>query len=249
MNRHRSYRSSRMGWVPVLACGLLCAGVAHAGDPAPVTGPLWSTPAPKQLSDDIDKARNEMAENQGLAKGAKAGAAKAGQVKGLAESAMKFAKTLNSTDDRLDPKYEPPGAPGVPSKCMENKACRPCYTEAYEHVNKTRVSLEQVRAHYEYTHRFSADGIALMQGVAATAGGPAGIGAAVETQKVNGALSEFDGVVRAKNAELLARLQGNLKEVNACEAKYYKNDDWYDRYGYMYYQFMAAHYGYADAHP
>ena len=55
-----------------------------------------------------------------------------------------------------------------------------------------------------------------------------------------------DGVVRRKNAELLARLQSELKGVSTCEAKYYKNDDWYDRYGYMYYQFMVAHYDYVQ---
>ena len=54
-------------------------------------------------------------------------------------------------------------------------------------------------------------------------------------------------MVRRKNAELLARLQSELKGVSTCEAKYYKNDDWYDRYGYIYYQFMVAHYGYAEA--
>ena len=60
--------------------------------------------------------------------------------------------------------------------------------------------------------------------------------------------SAFDTVVRDKNAELLARLKGELMEVNTCEATYYGNTDWYDRFGYMYFQFMSAHYGYAVSH-
>ena len=29
---------------------------------------------------------------------------------------------------------------------------------------------------------------------------------------------------------------------------YYKNDDWYGRFGYIHVQFMSARYGYADKH-
>lgn len=163
----------------------------------------------------------------------------------LGESAQKFG-ALTDNDKRLEPNYQPPGAPEVPSKCMENEGCRPCYTQAYDHVNATRRNLEKVRAHYDYTHRFTTQGKALMQGVAGAAGNAAAIGAMVEAQKVDEAVDSFDAVVRSKNAELLAKLQQNLREVSACEAKFYKNEDWYDRYGYMYYQFMTAHYDYAQ---
>ena len=136
----------------------------------------------------------------------------------------------------------------MPTKCMETAGCRPCYANADGKINKTRSALEKVRAHYDFTHKFSTEGIALMTSVAATAGGPAGIGAAVESRKVNAAVSAFDTAVRNKNAELLARLKGELMEVNTCEAKYYGSDDWYDRFGYMYFQFVSAHYGYAVDH-
>jgi len=151
---------------------------------------------------------------------------------------------LSNTDKRLEPDYSPPGTPSVPSKCYENKACRPCYVDAYDKVNTTRKNLEKVRAHYNFTHRFTAKGIAFMQGVAAAAGGIAAMGAAAEADKVDESLKNFDQVVRNKNLELLEKLQSNLKEVAKCEAKFYKTEDWYDRYGYMYYQFMYAHYDY-----
>ena len=157
---------------------------------------------------------------------------------------QEYYDTLTKGDKRMEPDYEPPGQPSVPSKCMEDKACRPCFTEAQGNVNKTRKFLEQVRARYEFTHKFSTQGKAFMQGVANTAGSVAALGAQVEVQKVDGALAEFDTVVRNKNEELLARLEKNLREVGVCEAKFYKNEDWYDRYGYTYYQFMLAHYDY-----
>lgn len=152
--------------------------------------------------------------------------------------------TLTNDDKRMEPDYKPAGTPDVPSKCLENKACRPCYTEAYGKVNATRKNLEKVRAKYEFTHRFSAQGIAYMQAAGNAGGGIAAMGAQAEVTKVNESLTGFDEVVRRKNTELLGKLEGNLREVSVCEAKYYKNDDWYDRYGYMYYQFMVAHYDY-----
>ena len=153
-------------------------------------------------------------------------------------------ETLSNDDKRMEPDYKPPGTPDVPSKCLENKACRPCYTEAYGKVNTTRKNLEKVRAKYEFTHRFTAQGIAYMQAAGNAGGGIAAMGAQDQVSKVNESLTGFDEVVRNKNTELLGKLEGNLREVSVCEAKYYKNNDWYDRYGYMYYQFMVAHYDY-----
>lgn len=153
--------------------------------------------------------------------------------------------TLSNDDKRMEPDYKPPGTPDVPSKCLENKACRPCYTEAYDKVNKTRKNLEKVRAKYEFTHRFTVQGIAYMQAAGNAGGGIAAMGAQAEIDKINSSLSGFDEVVRNKNQELLGKLEGNLREVSICEAKFYKNEDWYDRYGYVYYQFMVAHYDYA----
>lgn len=201
----------------------------------PGSAKSWGLPSLK----DAKTYANVVAEGVGAAaKGAKTGY-------DLGESAHKF-DTLTANDKRLEPDYQPQGAPAVPSKCMENKACRPCYTQAYDHVNATRRNLEKVRAHYDYTHRFTTQGKAFMQGVAGAAGNAAAIGAMVEAQKIDESVDAFDAVVRSKNAELLAKLQQNLREVSACEAKFYKNEDWYDRYGYMYYQFMSAHYDYAQ---
>lgn len=161
------------------------------------------------------------------------------------QKAKKEWEALTEVDKRLEPNYQPPGAPTVPSKCLENKACRPCYYKAYGDVNTTRSNLEKVRAHYDFTYRLTTKGKAFMQGVANVAGGAAAAGAVVEANKVDDALLGFDNAVRKKNAELLGKLEKNLREVAVCEAKFYKNDDWFDRYGYTYYQFMISQYSYA----
>ncbi len=152
---------------------------------------------------------------------------------------------LTKQDEAMAPQ-NPPGAPALPSKCMEEANCKKCFDDARAGMDKTRLNLEKVRGIYSYTHKFTTAGIAFMQGVANQAGGVAALGAQAEAFKVNGALDEFDKTVSAKNTELLGKLKVNLQEVAACEAEYYKNDDWFNRYGFTYYQFMQANYSYVQ---
>ncbi len=149
---------------------------------------------------------------------------------------------LTATDEKMMPDPNPPGMPSMPSKCAENSDCKPCYAEANAALNKQRMNLEKVRAIYDYTHRFTSEGLDFMNGAAAAGGGIAQMGAAAETKKVNGALDEFDATVRSKNKELLGELQKGLQKMAVCEADYFDNDDWYMRYGEVYFQFMQARY-------
>ena len=130
----------------------------------------------------------------------------------------------------------------MPSKCAEDKACRPCFDDANANLDIRRRNLEKVRGIYTYTHRFAQDGKDLMNGVGGMAGGAPAVEAAVQSRSVDQSLDAFDETVRAKNAELLGKLQDDLHELAACEAKYYGNDEWYARYGELYYQFMQARY-------
>ena len=45
-------------------------------------------------------------------------------------------ETLTKNDERMSPDYQPPGAPEVPSQCMENDDCRPCYEKGQAKLNK-----------------------------------------------------------------------------------------------------------------
>lgn len=149
---------------------------------------------------------------------------------------------LTKIDAAMQPDYTPPGMPQMPSKCAEDKACRPCFDDANANLDIRRRNLEKVRGIYTYTHRFAQDGKDLMAGVGGLAGGAPAVEAAVQSRAVDQSLDAFDATVRAKNAELLGKLRNDLQALAACEAKYYGNDDWYPRYGELYYQFMQARY-------
>ncbi len=138
----------------------------------------------------------------------------------------------------------PPNTPALPYRCVEDAACRACFDRARSNLDKHRLNLEKVRGIYQYTHKFTDEGIAFMQSVANQAGGIAALGAQDEANKVNAALADFDAVVGAKNTELLGKLKQGLEDIAVCEAEYYGTEDWFDRYGFTYYQFMQANYGY-----
>ena len=149
---------------------------------------------------------------------------------------------LTKVDAAMQPNYTPPGMPQMPSRCAEDKACRPCFDTANANLDIRRRNLEKVRGIYTYTHRFAQEGRDLMNGVGGLAGGAPAVEAAVQSRSVDQSLDAFDDTVRAKNAELLGKLQNDLQELAACEAKYYGNDAWYPRYGELYFQFMQARY-------
>lgn len=46
----------------------------------------------------------------------------------------------------------------------------------------------------------------------------------------------------AKYEELVEELRGSLDQIAACEEEVYGEKDWYNRFGFIYYQFMADRY-------
>ncbi len=41
---------------------------------------------------------------------------------------------------------------------------------------------------------------------------------------------------------LMQNLQATLRKISDCEAQFFDEQDWYDRYGFIYYTFMADRY-------
>jgi len=81
-----------------------------------------------------------------------------------------------------------------------------------------------------------------MQSMGTLAGNGAGLAAQVQVQRVDASLADFDATAVAKRDQLTSALREGLQMLSECEAKYYHNDDWYNRYGFMYYQFILANY-------
>ncbi|HEY0876102.1 MAG TPA: hypothetical protein VGD94_21680 [Vicinamibacterales bacterium] len=148
---------------------------------------------------------------------------------------------LNPDDQRFDPDYNPPGNPDVPISCGEDAACQSCYARAQRNVNFVRVQFEKLRAIYDSTTRMADTAIAFGDNVSGIHGA---LGLAWQAERV-GIQKSVDSLGKTydgKYADLLGSLKRSLDEISECESKHFNTPDWYNRFGFIYYEFMAARY-------
>ncbi len=161
-----------------------------------------------------------------------------------AKDANKKASKLDPpTDSKAEKNFNPPGMPTMPVSCEKNnkEGCEECYKDAYEELRKLRLYFEQLRTIYAATDDFTKAQIAFGDGIA----GSVGVGALqwnAERAKIQKSFNDFKKAYKAKYNELLGRLENVLKEIGQCEAKYFGNEDWYSRYGYVFLSFISMYY-------
>lgn len=182
------------------------------------------------------------------------GVAKAGQ------DLLDSYKPLTPGDRRAHPDYNPGGAPKLPAHCSvpggsaqvstvavggagadAGEGCRSCYEAAHRKLTAVRVAFEKLRRVNATTQAFTQKSLAFGD-AASGVHGVAGIAWQAERRKIEQSLVHFNGQYDAKYDELLGLLQAALEAVSACEERHFKVSDWYDRFGFIYYSFMADRY-------
>jgi hypothetical protein len=153
---------------------------------------------------------------------------------------------LTTGDKAADPNYRPSGAPSVPAHCTapdgkSSEGCNDCYAQAYRKLTAVRSAFEKLRRVGATTRAFAAKSIAFGDSVSGVHG-VAGLGWQPERTKIEQSLKQFETAYDAKYTELLGLLEVALRDIGQCEAKHFKVNDWYDRYGFMYYTFMSDRY-------
>ncbi|MCG7752675.1 hypothetical protein [Flavihumibacter cheonanensis] len=146
----------------------------------------------------------------------------------------------------------PPGMPSIPSFCAEEEEgaastvsdsrgdCARCFVEARAEFEKVRHNLEQLRVIYKCTKDFSKKAIAFGDN---TSGIHAVSGLAWQAQKVKieASVKDMEKAYDLKYVELIGKLQESLIALANCEEQF-GTRDWYDRYGYMFYEFVKEKY-------
>ncbi len=172
----------------------------------------------------------------GLAdKGGQAATTAAKSGKGLLDAY----KALSDADKGYDPNYNPPGSPQVPSDCPDGG--QPCFASAYEKLNRCRANLERLRAVRGVTEDFFKASLSFGDDVSGIHG-VAGLAWQAERRKIEQSFKGFKTAYESKYRELMGKLQEALLDVSACEKSVYNESDWFNRYGFMYYQFMESRY-------
>lgn len=134
--------------------------------------------------------------------------------------------------------------PDVPTSCgsaSANPTCAECYAAAYREVNFTRNTLERLRTIDARTLNYIRNAEALGD---TTSGihGVAGLSWQYAKQGVENEKSEFLKASRAKYEGLIQNMRRALDMVARCEADNFHNPDWYNRYGFMYFNFVQEAY-------
>lgn len=214
--------------------------------------PKHYTPDPK-TQESLDKFKLEqekkafekkMAEAQKYWDGAKkayAAAEKAYEAYKGYQELMEQYEHLTPKDGPFDPQYQPPGTPEIPSSCAGSNKCGQCFEDAQGKLTSVRIRFEKLRVLYGSTKAWIARALAFGDNMA-SAVGVGGLAWQTERTKVEASVANLDRSYDNKYNELLGTLKEALQAIATCEAQHYNNPDWYDRYGFMFYSFMADRY-------
>lgn len=148
-------------------------------------------------------------------------------------------KPLSDMDQSIADQMK--GGPKIPSRCAEDASCRVCFQDAQNSLNINRYALIKLGAIGKWTDTFTTKSLAFGDNVSGVHG-VAGIAWQAERQKIEASHASFGKQYSAKYHELIGYLENSLNKIGQCEARYFRNDDWYDRYGFMYYSYMADRY-------
>jgi hypothetical protein len=207
-----------------------------------VIGPIWTGPHAQVLPSAVPKPElKDLLETETFSK-LKDGLSKIKDISDKGDQYYKDLGTLSPEDDQYKPDYDLPGSPELPSMCKDSTECADCFKEPYKGLQNTRFRFDKLRRLNRVTKTMLRDAISFGDAAANTAGGPAMLAWHTEKTKIRASETGFNQSYDAKYQELLATLKNDLLGIGACEAQFFNNANWYERFGFMYQNFMAEAY-------
>jgi len=137
------------------------------------------------------------------------------------------------------------GAPSVPTSCADTEACGECFTSAQRRLDGMRINLERLRCVYTAAADFTRASIAFGD---TTSGIHVVMGLAWQNERrgIEEAFAHLKQSYDVKYNQMLPNLRGALEAIGQCEQRFFNNGDWYNRFGFIYYTFMADRYKRSD---
>jgi hypothetical protein len=170
-----------------------------------------------------------------------------------AEDLIEDYDPLTQEDVRYDPDYDPPGMPQVPANCIGldgwpagDGKCEECYRVAQDELRFLRFYLEKLRAITSATIDMSENAVKFADSTSSVHGLWALAWQLEGKPQVEEAVKKLRETYDQKYRAYMKTLQRTLKHIDSCEAKYFNNQDWYNRYGFIYYSFIEARYASPD---
>ncbi|MBC3847268.1 hypothetical protein H8K90_12800 [Winogradskyella echinorum] len=135
----------------------------------------------------------------------------------------------------------PPGQPRIPSFCNdEDSDCADCFRSARAEFNRCRYNLERLQTIYNCSKAFTDAAVALGDN---TSGYHGVVGIVWQSQRrgIMRSIDEVDKAYDSKRIEMLESFHNSLMALDACE-RAHGLEDWYDRFGVMFYNFVEMRY-------
>lgn len=132
-----------------------------------------------------------------------------------------------------------PDAPRLPSFCTTDE-CDSCFRDARQKFNFTRYQFEKLSAIYNCTIDYSKKAVSLGDN-ASGLHAVSGLAWQIQRRNIEKSVDELKAAYDNRYQLLVTDLQESMQKLNSCEAAH-GLPDWYDRFGYMYYDFMKLKY-------
>ena len=162
----------------------------------------------------------------------------------LEERRNEWNEIRNFSPGECSPDFGASSAAMMPSSCAGNAACGDCYERAVGELNFIRRQLGRLSCIYNNTKRFNESALAFgdnMSGIHAVTG------AAWQSARgeIVGQFESFKHTYDRKYADMMTSLQRALQSISTCEQQY-GLPDWYQRFGFIYFEFMKDKYRRSD---
>lgn len=159
-----------------------------------------------------------------------------------ADEALNDWEALDDAEADCGSAYTDAGAPTVPSSCADDPACEECYEEAVGKLDFNRFYIERARC-ITVAHVKMANSAMAFGDSASGVHGVAGLSWQLQGKpQIQEAVGKLKRTYTNKAGEYLQGIDNALRKLGQCEAKYYGERDWYERYGWIYLNFMKAKY-------
>ena len=125
----------------------------------------------------------------------------------------------------------------------DGSTCASCFLDARTRFNEARFSLSRLETIYKCTKKMTKAAKAF--GDSFSTATKSGLGWSSARRDIEASEVRLEKAYDEKYAELMRKLHSSLIDMSVCEAKY-GLEDWYDRFGFVYYEFMSDRYKRAD---
>lgn len=163
----------------------------------------------------------------------------------LLEDARKYYDTWYGDLSNCATVSNPVGAPRIPSFCEGNSRCTACYAGARTKFNEVRGVFEQLRIIYSCNKRAMDAALKLGDSGTAVHGALGVVWHSKIRPDIVASVKKMQDAYDNKYGQLTGRLHDSMTEMGMCEARF-GEPDWYDRFGFMYFEFLSDKYKRSD---